>query len=113
MVVRRMTGIALALGLALGLALQVGPAAADQGDPRPQALFARPQAAPDASAAQAGEAPLVDLRAPSAPPANGRPAAPRVRSSTTSSADAPRSKRTDGAAATTPHHVPGTLSNGP
>ncbi len=56
MVVRRMTAIALALGLALGLALHAGPAAADQGDPRLEALFARLKAAPDARAAQEVEA---------------------------------------------------------
>ena len=56
MVVRRMTAIALALGLALSLALHAGPAAADQGDPRLEALFARLKAAPDARAAQEVEA---------------------------------------------------------
>jgi len=55
-----MTAIALALGLvlgpALGLALHAGPAAADQNDPRLEALFARLKAAPDARAAQEVEA---------------------------------------------------------
>ncbi len=56
MVVRRMTAIALALGLVLGLALHAGPAAADQDDPRLEALFARLKAAPDARAAEEVEA---------------------------------------------------------
>ncbi len=56
MVVRRMTAIALALGLVLGLALPAAPVAADQDDPRLAALFGRLKAAPDARAAQEVEA---------------------------------------------------------
>ncbi len=56
MVVRRMIAIVLAFGLVLGLALHAGPAAADQEDPRLEALFARLKAAPDADAAQDVEA---------------------------------------------------------
>ncbi len=56
MIVRRMTAIALALGLVLGVALHAGPAAADQDDPRLEALFARLKAAPDVRAAQEVEA---------------------------------------------------------
>ncbi len=56
MVVRRMTAIALALGLVLGLAPPVGPAAADQGDPRLEALFERLKEASDTRAARKVEA---------------------------------------------------------
>ncbi len=56
MIVRRMIAIALAFGLFLGPALCAGPAAADQDDPRLEALFARLKAAPDADAAQEVEA---------------------------------------------------------
>ncbi len=56
-----MTAIALALGLVLGLALQAGPLAADQDDPRLEALFARLKAAPDARAAQAAEASIWQI----------------------------------------------------
>ncbi len=56
MIVRRMIAIALAFGLVFGLALHAGPAAADQDDPRLEALFARLKAAPDADAAQDVEA---------------------------------------------------------
>lgn len=56
MVVRRSIAIALALGLVLGWALHTGPVAADQDDPRLEALFARLKAAPDARAAQEVEA---------------------------------------------------------
>ena len=51
-----MTAIALTLGLVLGLSLHVGSVAADQDDPRLEALFARLKAAPDARAAQEVEA---------------------------------------------------------
>ncbi|MHA1152890.1 MAG: tetratricopeptide repeat protein [Alphaproteobacteria bacterium] len=51
-----MTAIALALGLFLGLALHAGPGAADQDDPRLEALFAQLEAAPHARAAQEVEA---------------------------------------------------------
>ncbi len=61
MVVRRMTAIALALGLVLGLALPAGPVAADQDDPRLEALFARLKAAPDLRAAQEIEASIWDI----------------------------------------------------
>ena len=56
MVVRPITAIALTLGLVLGLALPVGPVAADQDDPRLEALFDRLKAAPDARAAEEVEA---------------------------------------------------------
>ncbi len=56
MVVRSSIAIALALGLVLGLALPAAPVAADQDDPRLEALFARLKAAPDARAAQEVEA---------------------------------------------------------
>ncbi len=52
MVVRSLIAIALVLGLGLGPVLGAGPAAADQDDPRLEALFARLKAAPDARAAQ-------------------------------------------------------------
>ena len=56
MIVRSSIAIVLALGLVLGLALPVGPAAADQDDPRLEALFARLKSAPNAPAAQEVEA---------------------------------------------------------
>ena len=56
MIVRSSIAIALALGLVLGLALPAGPAAADQDDPRLEALFARLKSAPNAPAAQEVEA---------------------------------------------------------
>jgi tetratricopeptide (TPR) repeat protein len=55
MAVRNAIAIALLLGLALGTALGPGPVAADQNDPRLEALFAQLKAAPDAQAAQAFE----------------------------------------------------------
>ncbi len=61
MVVRRITAIVLALGLVLGLALPAGPVAADQADPRLEALFARLKAAPDLRAAQEIEASIWDI----------------------------------------------------
>jgi tetratricopeptide (TPR) repeat protein len=56
MIVRSSIAIALALGLVLGLALPAGPAAADQDDPRLEALFARLKSASNAPAAQEVEA---------------------------------------------------------
>ena len=56
MVVRSLIAIALAFGLVIGLAPHGGPAAADQDDPRLEALFAHLKAAPDARAAQEVEA---------------------------------------------------------
>ncbi len=56
MVVRRSIAIALVLGLALGMARGPGPAAADQNDPRLEALFAQLKAAPDARVAREFEA---------------------------------------------------------
>ena len=54
--VRSSIARALALGLVLGLALPAGPAAADQDDPRLEALFDRLKAAPDARTAREVEA---------------------------------------------------------
>jgi tetratricopeptide (TPR) repeat protein len=61
MVVRNAFAIALALGLVIGLALHVGPAAADQDDPRLTELFDRLKAAPDAHAARGVEATIWNI----------------------------------------------------
>jgi len=61
MIVRSSIAIALALGLVLGLALPAGPAAADQDDPRLEALFARLKSAPSAPAAQEVEASIWQI----------------------------------------------------
>ncbi len=65
MVVRRMTAIALALGLVFGQVLHAGPVAADQDDPRLEALFAHLKAAPDARTAQQLEAAIWHIWAQS------------------------------------------------
>ncbi len=59
MVVRH--AIAIALALILGLALQVGPVAADQGDPRLEELFGRLEAAPNLRAAREIEASIWQI----------------------------------------------------
>ncbi len=63
-VVKNPIAIALTLGLLLGLVLSVAPVvpvAADQDDPRLEALFARLKAAPDVRAAQEVEASIWDI----------------------------------------------------